>query len=178
MQNEKTSPAAASAAARTLRDPNASTDAKSAAGSALTQAPDRGPIMSTERGRLVYRLQIDGSDDELWLASGMAHAVEQSWQRYRHEDLADREQLTDRSLDEAALREEREVYERDITSCTLIGELTDTQRTRRFWLGRYMGPAPAEVFVELVMPAETEEADVFATERGFVADVGIRVPAK
>lgn len=36
-KNEKTGRAAASAAAKTLRNPNASTAAKSAAGSALTQ---------------------------------------------------------------------------------------------------------------------------------------------
>jgi hypothetical protein len=39
--NEKTGKTAASNAARVLRDPNASKAAKSAAGSALTQAPDR-----------------------------------------------------------------------------------------------------------------------------------------
>lgn len=40
--NEVTSKKAASAAAKVLRDPKASKDAKSAAGSALTQRPGRG----------------------------------------------------------------------------------------------------------------------------------------
>ena len=40
-KNEKTSPKAASAASKVLRDPKASKAAKTAAGSALTQAPDR-----------------------------------------------------------------------------------------------------------------------------------------
>lgn len=40
-KNEKTSKPAASAASRVLKDPKASKDAKSAAGSALTQAPDK-----------------------------------------------------------------------------------------------------------------------------------------
>lgn len=39
--NEVTSAKAASAAAKVLRDPNASKDAKSAAASALTQRPNR-----------------------------------------------------------------------------------------------------------------------------------------
>lgn len=40
-KNETTSRKAASAAGRVLRDPKAGRDAKSAAGSALTQRPDR-----------------------------------------------------------------------------------------------------------------------------------------
>lgn len=40
--NEKTGKSAASNASKTLRDPKASAAAKSAAGSALSQAPDKG----------------------------------------------------------------------------------------------------------------------------------------
>ncbi|WP_265595976.1 hypothetical protein [Verrucomicrobium sp. BvORR106] len=40
-KNETTSARAASAASRTLKSPTASKDAKTAAGSALTQKPDR-----------------------------------------------------------------------------------------------------------------------------------------
>jgi hypothetical protein len=40
-KNEQTSKKAASAASKVLRDPRASAAAKSAAGSALTQRPDR-----------------------------------------------------------------------------------------------------------------------------------------
>lgn len=39
-KNEKTSPKAATAASKTLKSKSASKDAKTAAGSALTQAPD------------------------------------------------------------------------------------------------------------------------------------------
>ncbi|BAS31159.1 hypothetical protein [Dehalococcoides mccartyi] len=39
--NEKTSPAVATLAAKILRDPNASADAKTLAASVLTQAPDK-----------------------------------------------------------------------------------------------------------------------------------------
>ena len=40
-KNEKTSKKVAKAASKVLRDPKASKDAKSAAGSALTQRPDK-----------------------------------------------------------------------------------------------------------------------------------------
>jgi len=40
-KNEKTSPKAASAASKTLKDKDALKDAKTAAGAALTQAPDK-----------------------------------------------------------------------------------------------------------------------------------------
>lgn len=40
-KNEKTGPKAAANASKTLRNPNASKAAKSAAGSALSQAPDK-----------------------------------------------------------------------------------------------------------------------------------------
>ncbi len=39
--NEKTSPRAAKAASKVLRDPKSSSAAKTAAGSALSQAPDK-----------------------------------------------------------------------------------------------------------------------------------------
>lgn len=42
-KNEKTGKKAASAAAKVLNDPKASKDAKTAAASALTQAPDKKP---------------------------------------------------------------------------------------------------------------------------------------
>ncbi len=42
-KNEKTSPTAASKAAKVLNDPKASKDAKSVAASALTQAKDKKP---------------------------------------------------------------------------------------------------------------------------------------
>lgn len=41
-KNEQTSKKAASAASKVLKDPKSSKDAKTAAGSALTQAPDKG----------------------------------------------------------------------------------------------------------------------------------------
>jgi hypothetical protein len=68
MPEETTSTEAAGAAGRTLRDPNASTDAKTAAASALTQARNKG---LTEPFTEKKDLDREGVDSETGLFHGI-----------------------------------------------------------------------------------------------------------